>query len=162
MKKYIYITLLVITICSCHDKIQKIIANQDKLFSLIQNKELIHRGSIWLITNQDSLENFYVFKVNDSIKPHEMILDTFYIEFSPDNVIGIQYDSTYQSKKQLSDYITNLRKQLDSLYIDQFIHYKYGSSFYLTNGKHLEYMPKQTEEIENYKKVGEGWYLYDD
>jgi hypothetical protein len=109
------------------------------------------------------LENYYFFTIIDSIKPPKIVFDTCFIEFSPDSVIGILCDSsTCQCKKQLCDYIINLKKELDLLYIDQFGNFNYGFSFSLKNGDILEYMHNQTGEMENYKKVGEGWYLYDD
>jgi hypothetical protein len=167
MQKYIYIILLIITTYSCCNRIQKIIENKDKLLSICKNKELAERGSINLLTFQDGLENEYIFHINDSVNPPKMVVDTCYIEFLPDNIIGITYDSTYQCKELLCNYITVLQNELNSLYIKEFGEIgtrdslDMGYAFYLKNGDILEYRPKRTGEIENYKKVGEGWYLYD-
>jgi hypothetical protein len=169
MKKYIYIIILIITIYGCCYRIEKIVANQDKISSICKDKMFGRRGnSFYLFTYKNKIENMYLFELIDSVKPYKIVFDTCYIEFSPDSVIGILYDSTYQCKQQLCEYISNMKKELNSLYIEQFCPIwssnplDSGLNLYLTNGDRLEYMPKRTGEIEEYKKVGEGWYLYDD
>jgi hypothetical protein len=169
MQKYIYIILLIITTYGCCNRIQKIIENKDKLLSICKNKELWRRGNgIYLLTYQDGLENTYILHINDSVNPQQIVFDTCFIEFSPDSVIEILCDSTCQCQEQLCNYIANLKTELDLLYIREFgkIGTKnpmdFGSSFRLENGDILEYRPRRTGEIENYKKVSEGWYLYDE
>ena len=179
MKKIIIILFIFISFVSCdRQHIKRIVANQDKIVSVCQNKAYWHRGITFCIsTYKNSLENEYFFTLIDSIRPHKIVFSGCRMQFIPDSEIGIFSDTlkldeecitltSDEECKKLCGYLFLLKNTIDLFGIRSFG--KIGTSnpidegliFFLENGSILEFRPQRTEEIEGYKKVSEHWYLY--
>jgi hypothetical protein len=154
--KFIVLLLILIFYCSCDTQTTEIINNQNHILLLCKDKSFGFYRSCFLQTAKDTLINEYFFEINDKTKPLTIKLLRKNIQFSPDNIIGIDTNNN----EKICNFVFILKKEINSFGIEEFAwHSDDGKLTLYLNGKIIEYIPIGNVNKKFYRHIKGNWYL---